>query len=184
MTQPPEPVPPPPGVTTSGGTGQRVRRRAPGRDRDHQQPARPRQLKLRVSQDEYATIASAARDAGLTPSGYAAETALAAADGADPPSAAPWRTALAELIDARTQVRRIGTNINQAARAINADGEQPVWFEAALAVTERAVARLDEASMAVASLAGKRRTVRSGAVAATGVQGAGGALQFALGDPR
>jgi hypothetical protein len=153
MTQLAEPVSPRPGVPTSGGTGQRVRQRAPGRDRDHQRPARPRQVKLRVSQDEYATIAGAARDAGLTPSGYAAETALAAAAGADPPSAVPWRTALAELIEARTQVRRIGTNINQAARAINADGEPPTWLEHALTITERAIQSLDVSAAALQRLA-------------------------------
>ena len=154
MTQLLQPVPPLAIVPTSG---QRVRRRAPGRDRDHQQPARPHQIKLRVSNDEYAAIAGAARNAGLTPSGYAAETALAAAAGADPPSSAGWRTALAELIEACTQVRRIGTNINQVAKIMNADGEQPVWLEHALAVTERAFNRLDDSAAALQVLARHRR---------------------------
>ncbi len=131
----------------------RVRRRAPGRDRDHQLPGRPRQIKLRLSHDEYASIAAAARDAGLTPSGYAAETALAAAVGTDPPTATPWRAALAELIEARTQVRRVGTNINQATRTINTDGDPPIWLEHALRMTERAIERLDLSAGVLQSLA-------------------------------
>ncbi len=140
----PDPVPVP---------APRVRRRAPGRDRDHQQPARPRQIKLRVSHHEHAAIAAAARDAGLTPSGYAAEAAIAAATTAQPPSTAPWRTALAELIEARTQVRRIGNNINQAARALNADSDPPIWLEHALTISEQAIHRLDLSAAALQVLA-------------------------------
>ena len=124
------------------------RRRAPGRDRNHQRPRRPRQIKVRYTHDEYATIAGAARDTGLTPTGYVADAALAAATNTQTPSTAPWRTALLELIEARTQVRRIGTNINQATAAINTNGDPPVWLEHALTITNRAVTRLDEAAVA------------------------------------
>jgi len=181
MTEPPEPVPLCELAPTSS---RRPRQRAPGRDRDHEQPARPRQLKLRVSHDEFSAIAAAARDAGLTPSGYVAEAALAAASDTEAPIQAPWRTALAELIVARTQVRRIGTNINEAARAINVDGDSPAWLEAALTATERAFARLDEASLAMASLAGKGPTSRQGAVASAIVQGALGTPAVAPADAR
>ena len=128
-------------------------RRAPGRDRNHHRPGRPRQIKVRYTHEEYATIASAARDTGLTPTGYVAETALAAATNTQTHSTAPWRTALLELMEARTQVRRIGTNINQATAAINATGEPPVWLRTALAITGRAVAHLDEAATAVTDVA-------------------------------
>ena len=135
-------------------------RRAPGRDRNHHRPGRPRQIKVRYTHDEYATIADAARDAGLTPTGYVAEAALATAQGNQTPSTAPWRTALLELIEARTQVRRIGTNINQAAAAINATGEPPPWLHHALAITNRAVTRLDDAATAVTDVARHDRTSR------------------------
>ena len=138
--------------TTSG--------RAPGRDRNHLRPRRPRQIKVRYTHDEYAAIAGAARDAGLTPTGYVAETALAAANNTQTPSTAPWRTALLELIEARTQVRRIGTNINQAAAAINATGEPPLWLQHALAMTNRAVTHLDEAATAVTDVARNDRAAR------------------------
>ena len=128
-------------------------RRAPGRDRDHLRPGRPRQVKVRYTHEEYATIAGAARDTGLTPTGYVADAALATAQGTQTPSTAPWRTALLELIEARTQVRRIGVNINQAARILNAEGEQPAWLFHALAITNRAVSRLDDAATAVTDVA-------------------------------
>ena len=128
-------------------------RRAPGRDRNHHRPGRPRQIKVRYTHEEYATIASAARDTGLTPTGYVAETALATAQGNQTPSTAPWRTALLELIEARTQVRRIGTNINQAAAAINATGDPPLWLGQALDLANRAVTHLEEAATAVTDVA-------------------------------
>lgn len=134
------------------------RRRTTGRDRRHLTPGRPRPVKIRYTDDEYATLADAARLAGLTPTGYAGEAALAAARDASPPSTAPWRAALAELMAARGQVRRFGSNVNQAARALNALGEAPDWLDRAVAVTERAVTRLDEAAATVAAIARADRT--------------------------
>jgi hypothetical protein len=126
-----------------------ARRASAGRDRDHQRPARPRVLKLRLSDEEFADVETAASQAGLTPSGYAAEAALAAARGGRPPVPDPWRQALAEVMDARTQVRRFGVNVNQAVRVLNATGEAPEWFGRAVALTDRAVERLDEAALAL-----------------------------------
>jgi uncharacterized protein (DUF1778 family) len=148
-------------TTGHGLTGQpdnataarRSRRRATGRDRRHLTPARPRQVKIRYTDDEYATLAAAARLAGLTPTGYAGEAALAAARDTAPPSTAPWRVALAELMAARGQVRRFGSNVNQAGRVLNALGEAPDWLDRAVTVTERAVARIDDAAAAVVAAA-------------------------------
>jgi len=106
-----------------------------GRYRRHTSGGRHRHVRLRHSEHEYAIVQQAAYAAGLTNAGYVAEAALAAAQGADPPSIQPWRQALLELIDARNQVRRIGTNINQAARAINATGEAPLWLHQAVIIT-------------------------------------------------
>jgi hypothetical protein len=116
------------------------------RHRRHLLPGRCRQLKLRYSEREFDELSEAASRAGLTPSGYAAEAALAAARDTRPPVAEPWRQALAEVMDARAQVRRFGSNVNQAVRELNANGEAPEWLDRAVAVTERAVARLDEAA--------------------------------------
>jgi hypothetical protein len=123
-----------------------ARRRGPGRDRAHLNPGRGRQLKLRYSEQEHSEVAQAAARAGLTPSGYAAEAALAAARSTRPPASEPWGQALAEVMAARTQVRRFGVNVNQAVRALNTTGQAPEALNRAVAVTDRAVARLDEAA--------------------------------------
>ena len=156
----------------------RTRPRAEGRDRPHSLPGRRRQVKLRYSDEEYADLAAAARSAGLTPSGYAAEAALAAAAGLHTPSLAPLRAALVELITARGQVRRFGTNVNQAVRALNATGEAPTWLAQAVTITTRAVTRLDDAAadLAAASRRSQRRaTPRTSTGATANAATAGGA---------
>ena len=71
---------------------------------------RGRRVMLRLSEDEYATVARAAGEVGLTPSGYAAEASIAAATHGAAPSCDPIVRALAELIEARLELRRfIGT---------------------------------------------------------------------------
>lgn len=117
-----------------------------GRDRRHRFPGRTRSLLLRCTEEEFAQLAAAARRSGLTTSGYAAEAAVAAAVGSTPPQAEPWREALAEVMAARAQVRRFGTNVNQAVRALNATGEAPEWLDRSVALTSDAVAQLDDAA--------------------------------------
>jgi len=133
----------------------------PGRARRYAK-ARDRQVKFRTTTEEYALLAEAARSAGLTPSGYAAEAALAAAQGVRAPSLMPVREALVELMAARTQVRRFAVNVNQAVKALNATGEAPEWLATAVAITDRAVERLDAAA---ADLVHVSRTARRSAVA-------------------
>lgn len=140
-------------MTTTETAAPAGSKRRAGRDRDHARPGRRRQVKLRYSDTEYAALAAAARLAGLTVTGYAADAALAAATDAEPPSTAPWRAALVELMEARTQVRRIGVNVNQAAAILNTTGEPPPWLEHAITLANRAVTRLDAAAGAVAALA-------------------------------
>lgn len=132
-----------------------------GRYRAHTAGGRHRQVRLRYTDQEYDAVNRAAHAAGLTPSGYVAEAALAAATSTEPPRTAPWRQALLELIDARNQVRRIGININQAARTLNATGEAPLWLHHALAITNRSLSRIDDSADAVAALARRDRSARS-----------------------
>ena len=101
---------------------------------------------LRCTDDEFDQLAAAARRSGLTTSGYAAEAAIAAALGSQPPRSEPWREALAEVMAARAQVRRFGSNVNQAVRALNATGEAPEWLDRSVALTGNAVAELDRAA--------------------------------------
>ena len=118
--------------------------RAQGRDRDHRHPRRPRLVRVRLGEDEYADVAAAARASGLTPTGFAAEAALAAArrvgqmPGAD-------AEAVRQLMATRAQLRRYGNNLNQAARILNAGGDPPEWLRGAIASTDRVVHSIDRA---------------------------------------
>jgi hypothetical protein len=47
---------------------------------------------------------------------------------------------------ARTQVRRVGVNVNQAVRVLNETGEAPAWLRDAVEMSERVIARLDTAA--------------------------------------
>ena len=116
------------------------------RHRDHRFPARGRRISLRLADDELAAIELAAGGAGLTPTGYVGAVALAAARGTVPPAPSQTQAALAELMQARAQVRRFGRNVNQAVAALHATGEVPLWLAEAVELTARAVRRVDEAA--------------------------------------
>ena len=75
--------------------------------------------------------------------------ALAAARGTVPPTPSATQQALAELMAARTQLRRFGTNVNQAVAALHTTGEAPEWLAQAVGVTTRAVRRVDAAAEAL-----------------------------------
>jgi hypothetical protein len=118
-------------------------RRRDGRDRRHQRPRRGRLMMLRYDDEEFAAVLEAAKRSGLTPSGYAAEVALAFATEGRPPEGDPLREALVELMQARTQVRRFAVNVNQAMGVLHTAGEAPEWLTRATDLTTQAVARLD-----------------------------------------
>ena len=113
------------------------------RDRPHSGPRRPHQLYLRCSPAELDAISSAAARAGLTPGGYAAEAALAAAQGTEPPLQDSVRQVLIELMQARIQLRRYGINVSHAIAALNTIGQPPEWLREAAALADSAVARLE-----------------------------------------
>jgi hypothetical protein len=127
-------------------------RRPLTRDRDHLPSGRHRQLNLRYSDDELAALEQAAKNAGLTPSGYAAEAALAVALGATPPRPEPWREALIEVMAARTQVSRLVSGLNQALQArvtsdrLPASESASALVDGLLVAAARAVERLDRAA--------------------------------------
>ena len=64
-------------------------------------------------------------------------------------SAGENRQLLEELIQARLALRRYGVNVNQAVAALNSGGQAPVWLEQAVAGSDRAVVRVDEATAAL-----------------------------------
>ena len=111
---------------------------------------------LRLSDDEHAVLLEAAKQAGLSGAGFAAEAALGAARGEGIGEHRALRMLLGELMAARTQVRRYGVNVNQAVAQLHATGEVPNWLERAAAGAERGVARLDEATLQVARVLRRR----------------------------
>ena len=119
------------------------------RHREHRFPGRCRPIQVRFDDEEYAAIELAAGRAGLTPTGYVGAVALAAARGTVPPLPSLTQQALAELMQARAQVRRFGGNVNQAVAALNTTGEAPEWLAQAVELTARAVCRVDAAAEAL-----------------------------------
>lgn len=160
------------------GPRQAVRGGAAGRHRQHVFPGRANVVKVRYADDERSAVGRAAELTGLRPSGFVAAAALllarglvgeesqerAAPGGGELPSMpAPlggrpvvvsWsagedQALLEELIQARLALRRYGVNVNQVAAALNSGGQAPVWLEQAVAGSNRAVARVDEATLAL-----------------------------------
>ena len=95
------------------------------RRRPRQPDARPRTVRLGLTEEEFADLEQAAGRAGLAKAAYAAEAALAAARGKAAEPDALFQDALAELIRAAGLVRRIGVNLNQAVAKLNATGRLP-----------------------------------------------------------
>jgi len=139
------------GELTGDGRRPRV-----GRDRRHVFPRRQMRVSPSFTDEEQAEVVAAARRAGLTPTGFCAVAALTVARGAPlapggvvaDASASAGYEALAnlqaELFDARTEVNRVGTNLNQAVAVLNAAGTVPVWLATAVSACGRVLAKLDE----------------------------------------
>jgi hypothetical protein len=107
---------------------------------------RKHRLELYLSDDEQARLRMAAQRAGLAPGAYAAQAALAAADGKAAPADASFREALGELIRAAGLVRRIGVNLNQAVAKLNATGQRSGDLLPYAAESARRAERLDAAA--------------------------------------
>jgi hypothetical protein len=101
------------------------------------------------SDDEHAAIVAAAAKMGLTPTGYLATAALAAARHHGGVVTGEERSEQlaglqAELFDARTALNKVGGNLNQAVAALNATGQAPVWLASAVRLVVRVVTTLDQ----------------------------------------
>lgn len=121
------------------------------RNRSHDGPQRGERIRLRLSSEELAALATAAHAAGLTVSGYAADALVAVVTGDATPSVEPLRSALADLLDARSQLRRLAANVHLAVESTHQNGQPPSWLEAAVRDAATAVRRVDEAAAAVTS---------------------------------
>ena len=125
----------------------------PARDRRHTS-GRARAVSARFTDEEYDLLAAAAAAAGLTPTGYMAEAALAAAGDTRAPAQSPASEALAELVQARGQLRRYGSEVHEAMTSLD-PGHAPLWLRRAVERTQQAVERVDRAAALLA-----RRAVR------------------------
>lgn len=114
--------------------------------------ARGQRVNLRLHEGEFEVLAEAAGRAGLTPSGFAAAAALAAASGATAVAGGPSREALLELMAARGVLGRIGGLLNQLAAASNSGGEVPAeQLQAVLLRVVRAAERVESAASVTAA---------------------------------
>jgi hypothetical protein len=103
-----------------------------GRRRARQPVPRTRTVEFTLNGEEYALLVEAAEQAGMARRAYVARTVLAAAaNGTTTSGRDPRELILIELMRAAGLVRRITTNLNQAAAKLTAigqrAGELPRW---------------------------------------------------------
>jgi hypothetical protein len=127
------------------------RRRAPKRRREREAEG-PRTNRFLVSYNdtELAIVTEAAARDNQALASWVGAAALDVAKEKVVPVSTDSRDVLAELIKARTQASRIGNNVNQIAKVLNADGtvtgaQLAATFDAIL----KSVQRLDEATRQV-----------------------------------
>ncbi|WP_433407029.1 plasmid mobilization relaxosome protein MobC [Streptomyces sp. CA-146814] len=127
-----------------------ARRRS--RDKETAAEGRParrdRRVNLAYNEDEFRNIEEAGSREGLVPAAWAAKAALAVANEVLVPTPTASAEVVAELIEARHQLSRVGNNANQIAKALNSDGSvTEAQLAAVLAGVEKAVRRVDEATL-------------------------------------
>ncbi|ONI48510.1 plasmid mobilization relaxosome protein MobC [Streptomyces sp. IB2014 011-1] len=111
---------------------------------------RNHRVNLAYNDVELAALQVAATHAGLRLAAYAARAALAVAKEEISPAPVEYKDLLRTLSDARTAANRIGVNLNQIARVLNSEGEEPPErMDAVLARVEAAIQRLDEATVRI-----------------------------------
>lgn len=135
--------------------------RTSGRSAGARRPAgavpRRRRTTVRWTDDEWAAIERAAAAVGLKPAAYVAAATEAAVEGTEGPRPDPAREAVGELLATRTQLVRVGTNLNQAVHRFHSTGDAPPWLEDTVDEVSEAVARVDEVTAAAGAALRQRR---------------------------
>ncbi|MGW9441268.1 plasmid mobilization protein [Streptomyces sp. NPDC055607] len=132
-------------------SAEETRRRPATRRREREAGGtRATRIKVSYNDDEYALVKAAAeRDRQATAS-WIGHVALNVAEEIVVPAPINAKAVVAELIEARKQLRRIGTNHNQIAKVKNSEGEVPdskmVAVYEALGI---AIRRIDQAVIQV-----------------------------------
>jgi hypothetical protein len=125
---------------TTGSSGERGQ----GRRRGRQRSPRRRRVGFVLTDAEYATVQAAARKAGLAKGAYAAQAVLTAAQDGTPGVKAQLQAALNELMQAAALAHRIGVNLNQAVKKLNATGQRTGDLLPYAAESVRRAQHLDE----------------------------------------
>ncbi|MFD5434758.1 MobC family plasmid mobilization relaxosome protein [Kitasatospora sp. NPDC127067] len=100
----------------------------------------------RFSDPEWALLQRAAARADLTPGGYTAAAAVAAATSTDPSAAvADYRRGIQELMESNRQLGAVGNNLNQLAHYANAGGQPGAELRQLLARVEASIDAVDDA---------------------------------------
>lgn len=113
------------------------------RKRSPQKNKRARICNIRLNDDEWKRLTTAAHTSRKSLPAFLVRAGLAAADDSENTAAviAGHRDLIAELFAARRHLGQVGNNLNQVARAINSGG-QPAELDAVISAVQRAVARV------------------------------------------
>ncbi|MEU4827059.1 hypothetical protein AB0H37_34745 [Actinomadura sp. NPDC023710] len=111
--------------------------------RTHQTPRRGRALFVALSEDEHALLVTAAQRERLATGAWAAQVLLAVASQAERADYVELREALAAVMHAAGQARRIGVNLNQVVAALHA-GDPPAQLQWYAEAAARTVRKLDD----------------------------------------
>jgi len=103
-------------------------------------------VQFKLTDEEFIEVSRAAERLGLARGAFAAEAAVAAATGGEPPALSPLREALTEVMTAAGLVRRAGTNLNQAVAKLNATGQRGADLLPTAEFCGRVIRRLDDAA--------------------------------------
>ncbi len=112
--------------------------------------ARETRIKVSYNDDEHALVKAAAeRDRQATAS-WIGRVSLDVAEETVVPTPVNAKAVVAELIEARKQLKRVGVNYNQIAKVLNSDGEVTgQQMDAVHRSLVIAIRRLDEATLQV-----------------------------------
>ncbi|MFD8321412.1 MobC family plasmid mobilization relaxosome protein, partial [Kitasatospora purpeofusca] len=139
-----------PGVPTKGDEQQNPTPaeavRVTTRRRLRQPVPRTNRVSPRFSDPEWSLLQQAAEKAGLTPGGYTAAAAMAAAASTDPNAAvADYRRGIQELMESNRQLGAVGNNLNQVAHFLNAGGQPAADLRQLLQRVEASISAVDDA---------------------------------------
>jgi hypothetical protein len=113
------------------------------RDRQHRFPGRRNALKVLYDDVEVTAVRSAAKTAGLTPTGFVAAAGLTLAGSSLPLASSGERQLLAELLQLRTALGRYAVNLNQAVTVLHRGEGAPLSLLSAVAGCARATDGVD-----------------------------------------